>query len=255
MIRKGVILAGGEGKRLKSLGLSTPKPLVSVNDAPLINFNLGLFARHGLGEVKIIIRPIDRDHYRAWRARYEKDFPSTRLDIVEESEPMGTFGYIFRHLRGWMGEDDIAVTNGDDIKEIDLRQMHDYHRQAGTPATVALMHMEDPADYGAVIVKDGKVMEYIEKRPNLPPGFVSAGLYVISSRALNEAADRIPNDENFLMFETHFFPALSAKKKLAGFICKGRFFDCGTPERLREAENSLDALAISLDRRMRRSGE
>jgi mannose-1-phosphate guanylyltransferase / phosphomannomutase len=239
MIKKGIVLAGGEGKRLASLRFDVPKPLVPLKGKPLVNFNLGLLARHGVRNVLVIIRPSDRSLYREWHKKHGKDFPTMRIEIVEEPEPMGTFGYFFHHLRDWTGEDDVIVTNGDEIKEIDLRAMHDFHRRIGTPATVALMKMEKPDDYGAVVLEDGKIIEFIEKRPNLPAGFVSTGLYVISPRVLDEVAARIPKEKRFLMFETDLFPVLARKKKLGGFACEGRFFDCGTPERLAEAIRSI----------------
>jgi NDP-sugar pyrophosphorylase family protein len=67
---KGIILAGGKGKRLAPLTLTVPKPLVIVNKKPLINYNLDLFSKYGVEEVKIIIRSEDREPYNQWYIKY-----------------------------------------------------------------------------------------------------------------------------------------------------------------------------------------
>lgn len=144
---------------------------------------------------------------------------------------MGTLGYLFNHLREWTGNEDIFVTNGDDIKDIDLRRMADFHRRTGVLATLALMVMGTPDDYGAVLVKEDKIVEFIEKRTGLPASPVSAGMYLISPAAIKRAEKAIPPGKKFLMFEKDLFPVLAAERQLGGFVCKGVFFDCGTLER------------------------
>ena len=235
MTTKGIILAGGEGKRLQPLGLGVPKPLVAINEKPLINHNLELFARYGVNDVAVIIRPADRTVFTAWKEKYEGAFPDVRITLMEEPIPMGTLGYFFHHMKEWMDGQDVFVTNGDDIKDIDLAEMAQAHRRLGAPATIALMKMERPDDYGVVLVSADYVTNFLEKEPGLPPGLVSAGMYLISPAAFTHMAQGLPADEKFLMFEKHMFPVLAAKGKLAAFVAQGSFYDCGTPERLTKA--------------------
>lgn len=232
-------MAGGEGKRLQSLALGVPKPLIMIKGKPLLNYNLGLFAKYGVTEVKIVIRPSDREEYDRWHEKYRSEFPKTKIDLVEESEPMGTFGYIFHHLRQWMDGEEVFVSNGDDIKDIDLAAMLAFHRRTGAPATLTLMEMEKPDDYGAVLVRGDRVSDFLEKKAGLPAGLVNAGLYVITPAALDHFATSRQNAEKFLMFEKDFFPALAAKGLLAAFVSAGTFYDCGTPERWERAKREL----------------
>src|SRR5581483_10658366 len=132
----------------------------------------------------------------------------------------------------WAAGEDIFVTNGDDIKNLDLNAMKEFHRASKHAVSLALMHMEDPADYGAVLVRDGKVVHFLEKNKDLPPGLVSAGMYLISPAAMDLIEHSVPNDHKFLMFEKDMFPVLAKAEKLGGFVAEGTFFDCGTPERL-----------------------
>ncbi len=232
---KGVILAGGEGTRLRPLTLEVPKPLITIKKRPLINYNLGLLARYGVDDVKILIRPKDQKDYSRWLAEYEREFPGTKIELVAEQVPMGTLGYIFHHLRGWAGKDDIFVTNGDDIKDIDLREMSAFHRNQDVPATLALMRMEKPDDYGAVLVREDRITDFLEKRPGLAEGLVSAGMYIVSPAAIVHVEKGLKNSRKVLMFEKDMFPVLAKSEKLGGFVAEGTFYDCGTFERWEKA--------------------
>ena len=232
---KAVMLAGGKGTRLHPLTLEIPKPLITIKKKPLINYTLGLFGRYAVDDVKIIIHPEDQKDYERWKGEYAGEFAKMNIEIVEESQPMGTLGFIFHELRDWMDDDDIFVTNADDIKDIDLSAMLAFHRASGLPATVALMHMEKPEDYGAVLVSEHKVKDFLEKRVGLPPGLVSAGMYVISAGALAHNEDEIPAEKKFLMFEKDLFPTLAKTDKLGAFVAQGKFYDCGTFERWEQA--------------------
>lgn len=221
--------------RLLPLTLEVPKPLITIRRTPLINYNLSLFAKYGIRDVKVIIRPSDRNDYDRWLREYRGEFPGMNIELVEEPTPMGTFGYVFHNLCAWMGDEDIFVTNGDDIKEIDLGEMVDFHRRADVLATVALMVMEKPDDYGTVLVKEDKVAEFVEKRKGLPASPVSAGMYLVSPAAIRYMAKKIAPEKKILMFENDFFPVLAAERCLGGFVCRGAFFDCGTFERWHRA--------------------
>lgn len=236
---KGIILAGGEGKRLLPLTLTIPKPLIKIRGIPLINHNLELFNRYGVHEVRIIIRSSDSEAYLVWQAENGKNFSGMDIKFEEEKEPMGTLGYVTYYLDKWIGDQMVFVTNGDDIKDIDLVAMADFHHNAKTPTTVALMKMEQPDDYGAVIVENGKIVDFLEKKAGMPPGYVSAGIYVLTPEAFTFVREEAGPDPKKLMFERDMFPQLAKNRRLGAFVCRGKFFDCGTLERWEWANREL----------------
>ena len=231
---KGIVLAGGKGSRLHPITLEIPKPLIPVRKKPLINYNLGLFALYGIDDVKIIIPSSHRVDYARWQREYKIAFPLMTIELLEEAEPTGTLGYLFNYLRGWMGDADILVTNGDDIKNIDLTAMRDFHTEGGFSATIALMNMEHPDDYGAVVVKENTVIDFLEKKAGLHSTLVSAGMYLFSAAAFDGIAPG-RRGSKVLMFEKDMFPFLAHEKKLGAFVCEGTFYDCGTLERWERA--------------------
>ncbi len=233
---KGIILAGGEGTRLRPVTFEVPKPLITIKKKPLINYNLDLLASTKVNDVKIIIRPQDEKDYERWHREYAKDFSGMTIDLVSEHEPMGTLGYIFHHLKDWMGDEDVFVVNGDVIhKNVDMNGMVAHHKASSMAATLVLMKVEKPDDYGTAIVDGSAITEFLEKKKGLPAGLVNAGVYIISSKALDQIASTAAAQGKYLMFEREMFPVLAGAKQLSGFISDGSFYDCGTFERWEKA--------------------
>lgn len=232
---KGIILAGGRGARLYPVTLEIPKPLITIRKKPLINFSLELFRKYGVRDVNIIIRLSDEPHYREWYAKHAAAFPEMNISFLEEPKEMGTLGYIFHYLQGWIGDEEIFVMNGDGIiQEIDLSAALAFHKKIGTKATISLVKVDDPGDYGSVSVHGEKVSDFLEKEKGLEAGWVSAGLYIIGTSALDYVRERI-EERGFLMFEKDLFPLLAKAGELGAFTSDGRFFDCGTFERWERA--------------------
>jgi NDP-sugar pyrophosphorylase family protein len=232
---KGIILAGGKGSRLHPITLEIPKPLIPIKKWPLINYNLGLFAKHGIEAVKVIIRPEDQAAYEKWQREYASEWPGMRLELVEEPEPMGTFGFVFHNLKDWAKGEELVVSNGDDIKQVDIAAMLAFHRKMGTLATVALVHEREREDAGFVLVKADKISDFLEKKKSPEADLISAGLYILSPGAFAHASHVLPAGKNALMFETDLFPALAAAGELAGFVSEGKLWDCGTLDRWAKA--------------------
>ena len=101
---KGIILAGGKGTRLCPLTLTTPKPLVAVNKKPLINYNLSLFSEHGVGEIKVIIRPEDREHYRRWHVENASRFPGATIVVSVKWSVTNYIAPLVAFFGGSMGD-------------------------------------------------------------------------------------------------------------------------------------------------------
>jgi NDP-sugar pyrophosphorylase family protein len=234
-ITKAVILAGGKGSRLHPVTLEIPKPLITIRKTPLINYNLSLLAAHGVRDAKVIIRPGDRPDYERWLREYRSTFPGMAIELVEEPEPMGTLGFVFHHLSDWVGDGNIFVTNGDDIKDVDLAEMAAFHERMNLPVTVALVTEKERNDGGFVLVRENKIANFFEKDPTADTKLISAGMYILSAHVFENIVGAGLHKKKHLMFETDLFPVLAKAGKLGGFIYDGKLFDCGTFERWEQA--------------------
>jgi len=232
---KAVILAGGKGTRLYPITKEIPKPLLPVKRKPILNYLVDLFYSYGIKEIAILINKEFREDFDWWKKRY---FPNNKIKFVEEKKPLGTFGGLWL-LKNWLKNSEFFLTNGDEIKEINLEKMANFHQKTGTIATVALTKVPNPKDYGVVICENGLILKFLEK-PSPSTKFlvggkrsakyINSGLYLFSPEIFNYHPGL-----KFSMVEKDILPRLAKERKLAGFKFKGKWLDCGNWQRYEEA--------------------
>lgn len=223
---KAIILAGGKGTRLYPISREIPKPLLPVQRKPIINYLVDLFWNQGVKKIAISINEDFREDFVWWKKRYYPDFD---ILLSGEKEPLGTFGGLW-YLKDWVGEGCFFLSNGDELKKIDLLEMARFHQKRKPVGTISLVEVENPQDYGVVICQDGIVQKFLEKPKDPPSNYISAGLYFLSPEVFG-----YHSGPKFSMVETDLFPKLVEEKKLAGFKFQGKWMDCGTFPRYQKA--------------------
>jgi len=223
---KAVILAGGRGTRLYPVTKEIPKPLLPVNRKPIINYLADLFFTQGITDIAVLISQQFREDFEWWKKRY---YPDRNIEFFEEIEPLGTFGGIW-FAREWISDSPFFMTNGDELKKINLGDMASFHKEVDPVATIALVEVPNPQDYGVAVCRGNFIKEFIEKPANPPSKYINSGLYLLSPRVL-----KYHIGPKFTMIEKDIFPVLARENKLAGFKFKGRWTDCGTWERYEKA--------------------
>lgn len=228
---RAIILAGGEGTRLRPVTWEIPKPLLTVGRKPIINYLIELFATHKVSEVMVVIRREDREEFKWWQARWGKSFGGVKVHFSEEAEPMGTFGHWVHVLNRWTGKEPFFLTNGDELKEINLTEMKKFHDASGGLATIALVEVSNPEEYGVAVTDGNRIREFIEKPKISPSAFISSGLYIID----HHIAEYFDHNRKFLMVEKDLFPKLAKDGKLTAYRARGRWYDCGSFDRWEKA--------------------
>ena len=230
-VKKVVMLGAGLGTRLHPVTYEIPKPLLPVQGKPIMNHQIELFRRHNVSEFGIVVLKRHADHFKRWLKAWKDELPYKSINIFYQEEPMGTFGALYP-AREWIGDKSFLVSNGDDLKELDVKKLILKHEEYKPVATLALAPVPDPEHYGVPVMEGALIRGFLEKPKNSPSRFVSAGLYVVSKEIFNDAEPK----ETFVMFETDIFPALAKEGKLVGVEFEdARIFDCGTLERWEKA--------------------
>ncbi len=226
-----LVLAGGEGTRLRPLTRTVPKPVMPLAGRPFLTFMLDWLRRHGVDEVILSCGFLSDDVRRVLGDIYE----GMRLRYVIEPEPLGTAGPVRLALDEGLLEERLLVLNGDVLSDVDLTAQVESHRRAGAVATLALAAVGDTSSYGVVTTDDrGWVQAFLEKSPGPPPtDRINAGAYVLE----RSTAEEIPADRR-VSFEREVFPSLIGKG-LHGWPAEGYWVDIGTPERYLEATYDL----------------
>jgi mannose-1-phosphate guanylyltransferase len=240
-----LVLAGGEGTRLRPLTLTVPKPAMPLAGRPFLTFMLDWLAAHGATEAILScgyrsdgVRRVLGDIYDGMRLRY----------VIEE-EPLGTAGPVRLAADEGLLADRFLVLNGDTLTDFDLTAEVAQHEETGALGTLALAAVEDTASYGVVPTdEDGRVVEFLEKVENPPTNRINAGAYVLEG----SVAERI-EPGRAVSFEREVFPAMAAEGVLYGHMAEGYWIDIGTPERYLEA--TYDLLARRVGSRLPPSDE
>lgn len=237
---KAVILAGGKGTRLYPITKEIPKPLLPINKKPIINHLVDLFRQHGVKEIAVLINKDFKQDFEWWKKRY---YPELNISLVKEEQELGTFGGLYL-LKDWINKSNFFLTNGDELKKIDLLKMADFHNKIKTLATIAVIPVEDPQNYGVVVCNSDKVKEFVEKPENPSSNYINSGLYLLNSEIINYLPRSLPRSKagkaghpgsDFLMIEKDIFPQLAQEEKLGAFKFNGQWTDCGTWERYEKA--------------------
>ncbi len=219
---KAVIMAGGEGSRLRPLTIRRPKPMVPVVDRPVITHILELLKRHGITEVVITLQ------YLAAVIQENLGDGSTfgmKISYTVEESPLGTAGSV-RQAGEWLDETFIVIS-GDALTDFDLSAAIEYHKERKAVATLVLKRMPNPLEYGVVIIDDdGKVRQFQEK-PSWGEVFsdtVNTGIYVLEP----EVFDYYDEGQVF-DFSNQLFPLLLEKgRPMFGYVAEGYWCDIGS---------------------------
>ena len=177
-----LILAGGEGTRLRPLTSTVPKPVVPLVDRPFIRFMLDWLRSHGVDDVVMSC-----GHLASGVRNVLGDGSAfgIRLRYVEEPRPLGTGGAL--KFAEPLLDERFLMLNGDVLTDMDLTAQIAQHERTGATATLALTPVEDPSAYGLVRTREGgEVTEFVEKPApdQIDTHNISAGAYVLERSVL-----------------------------------------------------------------------
>lgn len=196
-----VIMAGGDGTRLRPLTCELPKPMIPVANRPVMWYILDVLSAHDIDEIFLTLRCMPE-----WITRYVEEVSEWRQRCRSfiEPRPMGTAGGV--KLLEKLIQGTFVVMSGDALTNVDLTRLVEFHKQKGAMGTLALTRVKNPLEYGVVLTSpDGRIKAFLEK-PSWGEVFsdlVNTGIYVLE----REVLDYIPKDAEF-DFSRDLFPLL-----------------------------------------------
>jgi dTDP-glucose pyrophosphorylase len=175
---RAVVMAGGFGQRLRPLTISTPKPLLTVGDKPVIERTIEHLGSSGVRNISVTT------HYHAEKIMDRLGDGSAlgvNVQYTHEKEPRGTAGAL-SNFKG--GGETLLVINGDIITDINFRAMYAFHREQDSDLTVAVRKYEIPVPFGVIEAEGSRVFNLIEK-PTMAH-FINAGIYLLEPGVLEK---------------------------------------------------------------------
>jgi mannose-1-phosphate guanylyltransferase / phosphomannomutase len=231
---KAVVMAGGEGTRLRPLTSNQPKPMVPVVGKPCMEHILELLHSHGLDDVVVTVAFLPQ----AIRS-YFGDGESMGMHIeysVEES-PLGTAGSV--RLAADKLDETFLVISGDALCDVDLTKLIAFHKERKAAVTIGLKAVDNPLEFGIVVTdSEGRIERFLEK-PSWGQVFsdtINTGIYVLDPEVLRH----VPTDRPF-DFSKELFPLLlEMGRPMYGLALEGYWQDIGDLNQYRQA--NFDAL-------------
>ncbi len=230
---KAIIMAGGEGSRLRPLTCGRPKPMVPVLNRPIMTHIVELLKKHGFIDIGVTLQyqpQAIKDHF-GNGAEY-----GVNLRYFVEDTPLGTAGSVKN--AGDFLDETFLVISGDALTDLNLSEAVRFHKKQGAMATLVLTRVECPLEYGVVITsEDGKITQFLEK-PGWSEVFsdtVNTGIYVLEPEVLDYFAPGQKFD-----FSKDLFPLLLREKKpLFGLVLQGYWCDIGNLTQYLEAHHDV----------------
>ncbi|MDF2567844.1 MAG: nucleotidyltransferase [Oscillospiraceae bacterium] len=218
---KAVIMAGGEGSRLRPLTCNIPKPLAPLCGKPVLEYILDLLNNHGCDEAVVTLMYLGNkivNHFDS------EPYKNIELGFAFEETPLGTAGSVKAAAKKIT--EDFIVISGDAMCDFDLTKAFEFHKKNKAMATLIVKQVSDPREYGLVNVdQDGKIAGFLEK-PSLAhciTNLANTGIYILSPQVL----DFIKENE-VVDFAKDVFPKmLEQEAPLFAFTDDGYWCDIG----------------------------
>ncbi|MBA2617812.1 MAG: NTP transferase domain-containing protein, partial [Rubrobacter sp.] len=237
---KAVIMAGGQGTRLRPLTSDQPKPMIPIANLPCMEHIVGLLKRHGFDDITVTLQFMPeeiRDYFgdgSDW---------GVKIGYSVEDAPAGTAGSVKMAEKqlGLEGER-LLIISGDALTDADLTRLLSFHEEKGSEATMVLKSVENPLDFGIVILEeDGRISRFLEK-PAWGQVFsdtVNTGIYLLEPSVMGE----IPGEGEYDFSKELFPKLLEAGRPMYGYVTEDYWEDIGTLEQFASAQRDvLDGL-------------
>ncbi len=232
---KAVVMAGGEGSRLRPLTSRTPKPLAPVADKPVMEHIVDLLRRHGIRDIVATL------HYLADEVEsYFGDGSAfgVALSYVVEDTPLGTAGAV-KLAADRLGDEPFLVISGDALTDLDLGALVKDHRRSGAAATITLQRVTNPLEFGVVVTDENRRITRFLEKPSWGEIFsdtINTGIYVLEPSVLNYMQHGRSYD-----FSRDIFPRMLHENQLiSGYIADEYWTDIGNLQQYQQA--NYDAL-------------
>ena len=238
---KAIILAGGYGTRLKKVVFDRPKSMAPIAGIPFLEHQIRLLKEQNITEIILCVS------YMADKIKsYFSDGKRIGVSITysEEEVPLGTAGAI-KKAEKFLRET-FLVLNGDSYSQLSIADFLAFHQSKQSLCSVSLTEAKRALHYGGVILKEDKIIEFLEKQVD-DLSLVNSGVYICEPAIL----EYIQKNQN-ISLEKNIFPQLAQEGKLHGYKYHGYFMDISHPETYEQfKQDVIDTLILREHHTMR----
>ncbi|MBS7633161.1 NDP-sugar synthase [Candidatus Bathyarchaeota archaeon] len=249
-----IIPVGGKAKRLLPLTAETSKACIRLLNRPLIEFSLLSLARQGIRNFIFGVKGYT--NYRDLHDYFESGYgfstrygisPRVHIKYQPNVDDLGSADSARINMEYYNVRDPVFAVQGDNIFDVNVKELVEFHRKKGATMTIALREVADVEGYGiADINKDMKISRFVEKPTpkEAPSNLANTGLYMVSPEIKKifkeKGVKQIIKEKNRLDFGFDFIPYLiKTGRPVYGYTLKGSWYDVGSPKRYLEAMQDM----------------
>lgn len=226
-----ILLAGGLGTRLKNVLKDVPKPMAPVNNRPFLAYLLSYLKAQNCKKVILSVGHLSESIFNY----FGNNFEGLKLVYSIESAPLGTGGAINLALQH-VETENAFILNGDTYFNIPLDEMEAQHQVNGNEITIAVKNMTNFDRYGALNIKDDRIIAFEEKKA-LASGIINAGTYLLRKHDFT----KITWPQKF-SFEKDFLEEYATKFTMKPFYSDNYFIDIGIPEDYNKVQSDFKTM-------------
>lgn len=239
---KTVIMAGGRGTRINSVAPDIPKPMIRINDRPVLQYIIESIRDQGYTDFIITVSYLGNiiEEYFGDGKRF-----GVNISYFHEESPLGNAGALF-YLKDQLTED-FLLLNGDAVFDINIKRFIDFHKANGGTATIFTHPNSHPYDSGLIIAdKDNRVTKWLAKEDERPAYYknrVNAGIHILNPKALGSIV--IADKDHKVDLDRNILKPLCSSGELFCYDSPEYVKDMGTPDRLKAVINDINEGKVS----------
>ncbi len=230
---KAVILAAGQGTRLRPVTLTMPKPLVPVANKPLLVYAIDVLKNAGLTDIGIVVSSLESP---ILEALGDGEDLGVNLEYLVQEEQLG-LAHAVGITKDFVGDEPFCVMLGDNIFHDKMESLLRGFPDSDADAAIALYEVPDPSRFGLAVVENEQIVRVVEKPKDPPSNLAICGVYLFK-KSIFDAIDQIePSARGELEITDAIQVLVSGPQKVEPYVLKGWWIDAGKPDAMIEAQS------------------
>lgn len=215
-----VLMAGGKGERLRPYTLTTPKPLLQIENKAIIDYNIDRLIRNGIKDITVCTGYLAEQIEEHFKNPYgETDIT---VECVRETTPLGTIGAVSLTNLYNKEDGDTLVMNSDIITSLSFEDMYLHHIKTDSDITMGVINYSINVPFAVVETSDDNVIEALSEKPSFSY-LINSGIYIFKNRIFKKIRRGEKTDAPDLIMD-----AIESGSKVTAFAINGTWIDVGS---------------------------
>jgi glucose-1-phosphate thymidylyltransferase len=233
---KGIILHGGHGTRLRPLTHTGPKQLLPIANKPMSQYGIEAMILAGIKDIAIIVGGIGKNKVKEYYG--DGGNFGVKFEYIEQDKPRG-ISHAISLCENFVGNEKFVVFLGDNILKDNIAKYIQEFEKSSAEASIVLCEVNNPTRFGIAEVKDGRIIQIVEKPKNPPSNLAVIGVYLLKNSIFKIIKNLKPSWRNELEITDALQMLLEQNSEIIYNTVSENWKDTGTPEDIIDANKII----------------